>query len=298
MARKISTERIGEYIHTALSILKDNDGQLPSRQVVIEVANRISLTPYELDRFKKSGHIRWERILHFYSINVSKAGWLRKNGGVWYLTAEGEEALQLSPLEFHDKSYEAYKLWNKGKKKEQFGEDNESNDGLELDDSNIASFQQAEGLALQEIRDSIKSLDPYAFQDLVAALLRGMGYYTPFIAPKGKDGGIDIIAYQDPLGTQEPRIKIQVKHRENKATPSEVRELAGVLKDGEIGIFVSSGGFTPDSIKALSLGNRHMEKIDLNSFIDLWKDNYEKLTEEDKILLPLRSIMFLAPSDS
>ena len=26
-------------------------------------------------------------------------------------------------------------------------------------------------------------------------------YYTPFIAPKGKDGGVDIIAYRDPLGT-------------------------------------------------------------------------------------------------
>ena len=39
--------------------------------------------------------------------------------------------------------------------------------------------------------------NPYEFQDLVAALLRAMGYYTPFIAPKGKDGGVDIIAYRD-----------------------------------------------------------------------------------------------------
>ena len=28
------------------------------------------------------------------------------------------------------------------------------------------------------------------------------GYYTPFVAPKGKDGGIDLIAYQDPLGAR------------------------------------------------------------------------------------------------
>jgi predicted Mrr-cat superfamily restriction endonuclease len=38
-----------------------------------------------------------------------------------------------------------------------------------------------------------------------------MGYHTPFISPKGKDGGIDIIAYQDPLGLKTPRIKVQVK---------------------------------------------------------------------------------------
>ncbi len=35
---------------------------------------------------------------------------------------------------------------------------------------------------------------------MVAALLRAMGYYTPFISPRGKDGGVDILAYQDPIG--------------------------------------------------------------------------------------------------
>ena len=166
-----------------------------------------------------------------------------------------------------------------------------------MDNSRVSTFGQTEGLARQEIRDFIKSLDPYAFQDLVAALLRGMGYYTPFIAPRGRDGGVDIIAYQDPLGTREPRINIQVKHRNQKTAPAEIRELAGVLKDGEIGLFVSSGGFTSESIKALNIGNRHMEKIDLDAFIDLWENNYENLDEEDKSLLPLRSIMFLAPND-
>ncbi|MBF0548586.1 MAG: restriction endonuclease [Candidatus Riflebacteria bacterium] len=38
----------------------------------------------------------------------------------------------------------------------------------------------------------------------------------------GKDGGVDIIAYRDPLGTESPRIKIQIKHRE---TPANVQEL-------------------------------------------------------------------------
>jgi len=38
-----------------------------------------------------------------------------------------------------------------------------------------------------------------------------MGYHTPFIAPKGRDGGIDVEAYSDPLGTVAPRIIVQVK---------------------------------------------------------------------------------------
>ncbi len=57
--------------------------------------------------------------------------------------------------------------------------------------------------AREGIRQFIASKSPYEFQDMVAALLRAMDYHTPFIAPKGKDGGIDIIAYLDPLGAKE-----------------------------------------------------------------------------------------------
>ena len=52
-----------------------------------------------------------------------------------------------------------------------------------------------------------------------------MGYHVPFVAPPGRDGGVDVIAYKDPLGTVAPRIKAQIKHREEKVTVREVREL-------------------------------------------------------------------------
>ena len=43
-----------------------------------------------------------------------------------------------------------------------------------------------------------------------------MGYHVAWVAPPGKDRGIDILAWSDPLGTRPPRIKIQVKrHEEN-----------------------------------------------------------------------------------
>jgi uncharacterized protein with gpF-like domain len=54
-------------------------------------------------------------------------------------------------------------------------------------------------------------MPPYEFQELVADLLRAMGYHVAWIADAGKDGGIDIVAYNDPLGTRLPRIKVQVK---------------------------------------------------------------------------------------
>ena len=63
----------------------------------------------------------------------------------------------------------------------------------------------------------MKSINPYDFQELVADLLRGMGYFVSWVSPVGKDGGVDIIAHPDPLGTQPPRLKVQVKrHSESR----------------------------------------------------------------------------------
>lgn len=152
-------------------------------------------------------------------------------------------------------------------------------------------------MAIEGLKKQIGLKNPYEFQELIAALLRGMGYYTPFVAPQGKDGGIDVIAYRDPLGTVSPRIKVQIKHRGHMASVQEVRQLMGLLqKDGDVGMFVSSGGFTPDAKTTARGSHVHVELIDLDRFIALWQEFYAKLADEDKAFLPLVPIYFYAPS--
>jgi restriction system protein len=159
------------------------------------------------------------------------------------------------------------------------------------------TLDEIEQLAIEGIRKEIASKNPYEFQELTAALLRGMGYFTPFVAPRGKDGGIDIIAYRDPLGTVSPRIKVQVKHRQVPATVEEIRQLMGLLqKDGDVGIFMSTGGFTADAKTTARSSHVHVELIDLSRLIDLWQEFYPKLSDEDKSKLPLLPIYFLAQS--
>ena len=145
------------------------------------------------------------------------------------------------------------------------------------------------------IRNFLLSKNPYEFQDIAAALLRGMGYFTPFVAPRGKDGGVDIVAYRDPLGTVAPRIKVQVKHRQETTGAPAIRELVGVLnKDGDVGICVSSGGFSADAKTTARDARVHVELIDLDRLIALWQEFYERLSDEDKTRLPLRPIHVLA----
>ena len=152
-----------------------------------------------------------------------------------------------------------------------------------------------QGQASKGIREYIIKKNPYEFQDLVAALLRAMGYYTPFIAPKGKDGGVDIIAYRDPLGTTAPQLKVQVKHYPTSAISVDVvRSLLGVLvKEGEVGLLVTSGTFTSESKKEARNGHRCLRLIDIDEFIDLWIRYYDRMSEEDKALLPIISVYFL-----
>ena len=298
-----ATRKLGATLmFAAMNILKEKGGQLSGREVIAEIEKKITLNEWAKETYEKSGYTRWKSILHFFSIDLIKAQFLVKKKGVWYITQEGEEAIKLGERGLLDASLEAYRKWRDStpklpKEKPQQLDELATDEGqLENVQQQEATLQQMEELANEGLKQRINSLNAYEFQDLVAALLRAMGYFTPFVAPKGKDGGVDVIAYQDPLGVKTPRIKVQVKHRESSASVDELRQLMGLLqRDGDVGIFVSSGGFTSDSKSTARSSQVHVELIDMNRLIELWQEFYDKLDDEDRNLLRLKPIFFYEP---
>ena len=289
-----SRELAAKVIFAALQILQERGGQAPGRDVIAEVEKRVTLDDWAKATYEKSGYVRWQSILHFFSIDCIKAGYLVKKKGVWYLTPEGENALKLGEVGLFKAADAAYRKWKDENQPPENAEDQEV--GSEGQQAQEATIHEIEQLAIEGLKKQVSLKNPYEFQDLVAALLRGMGYYTPFVAPQGKDGGIDVIAYRDPLGTMSPRIKVQIKHRGASASVQEIRQLMGLLlKDGDVGMFVSSGGYTPDAKTTARAAHVHVELIDLDRFIALWQEFYPKLTDEDKAALPLVPIYFYAP---
>lgn len=293
-------------LHHAFQIVKENGGEMLGREVVDKVAERATLDAWALERYSKTNYIRWQSMIHFFSIDCMKAGFLVKKNGIWYLTPEGEKALDLGETGMLDLATQRYREWRKANPKEEssnskteHSEDADEGAAEDEEKEEVIALEQAQEIASASIESYISQKNPYEFQDLVAALLRGMGYYTPFIAPKGKDGGVDVLAYRDPLGTQSPRIKVQVKHKpnsESKVTVQEVRQLVGILqKDGDVGLFVSSQGFTPDAKTTARDSHVHVELIDLSRFIELWQEFYLKLSDEDKAKLPLTPVYFITP---
>lgn len=90
----------------------------------------------------------------------------------------------------------------------------------------------------------MQGIDPSELQRLVADLLEAMGYHVSWIASPGKDVGMDVLAWTDPLGTRPPRIKTQVKRRRDNIAVDELRSFMALLGEDDVGLFVTTGGFT------------------------------------------------------
>lgn len=294
MSRNTS-ELATDLLHASLQVLLQKGGSLPSRVVIQraqEIANPID---DECTIYKSSGYPKWKALLHLQSIGLVKAGWIQKRKGLWHLTAEGEQAAKLAPPELWKTMNRRYKEW-KAQQPVKSPDDEvvmtDPSNGDQDSTTQILSTEEVESLATQGIEKAIRALTPYEYQDLVAALLRGMGYHTPFVAPKGKDGGVDVIAYKDPLGTEAPAILCQVKHRPNAAIGiGDVQRLMGALQVGKsVGLFVTTGHFSNDAQTSARTAHVHIELIDMARFIELWIEHYPDFDEEDRALLRLRKI--------
>lgn len=299
-----SKRSAAKTLFATFQILKEVGGQLPGKQVINKIRESVELTEWETQVYEKTGNVRWESILLFYTIDAIKAGYLRKHKGVWYLTVEGEKAIKYGPVKLLETVSKLYRTWaadNRDPKPKKGKENDDEPTELEENKTQTqkAYLDLLEEQAIAGIKDHIRSKNAYEFQDMVAALLRAMNYHTPFISPKGKDGGLDIVAYNDPLGATSPRLKVQVKHRPDSSIPvDDIRSLTGLLnKDGDIGLFVTSGVFTSEAERSARESHRHIKLLDIDNFIDLWQEFYKELSDEDKNMLPLHSIYFLGSNE-
>jgi restriction system protein len=146
----------------------------------------------------------------------------------------------------------------------------------------------------QTIEDRIVRLAWEQVQELVAGILRAMGYRTK-VSPRGADRGVDIFASPDGLGLEDPRIFVEVKHRPATSMGSQdLRSFIGGRKAGEKCLYVSTGGFTKDARYEAERASIPLTLISLVELRKLFVDYYEKLDEEIKSLIPLKRIYVLA----
>ena len=298
MAKSKSKIVAEKTIYAAFNVIIEAGGEMRGKEVIEKIRESVEFNDYEKHVYEKTGYVRWESILHFYTIDCIKAGYLRKSKGLWIVTSEGEEAFKLGPEKLLATATKVYREWDAKRKKDRSDDDNDVGSS-DPGHAQKALLDRYEEEANSGLRDYIINKNPYEFQDLVAALLNAMGYHISDISKRGPDGGIDIIAYTDPLGTKQPRIIVQVKHRPNDSISSDdIQKLAGTLKrNTDVGIFVTSGQFSKPAVKEARDSREHIELIDFSRLLALWVEFYSKMNDEQKNILPLQPIYFLGSND-
>ncbi len=157
-----------------------------------------------------------------------------------------------------------------------------------------------EDIAMDQIRRYIsQKFKGHNLTDLVAGILAAQGYTIVRVAPRGPDGGVDILAGAGKLGFDPPKIAVQVKSGEEPVDVKAIRELRGAMENfgADTGLFVSWGGFKQTVYNEVS---RQAFKIRLWTSDDLMREIfhlYEQLPDDLQAKLPLKRIWILIPDE-
>ncbi len=292
---EVTRRRTGEFVRKLFEILIKHPEGMKAQHALGALEGAVQLTPYEAG-FYEAGGRRFEKIVRFATVDCVKAGWLVKTKGYWTVTEEGRDALAryTDGEEFYKQAVRLYRKW-KASRSETNGELSPEHEETPEKDVRI-TFDKAEEQAWTEIEQYLRGMNPYDFQDLVASLLKAMGYHISWVSPPGKDGGIDILAWADPLGTRPPRIKVQVKRVGHNISVDGLRSFMALLDEDDVGLFVTTSGFTKDAEdEARQQTRRKVTLVNLERLFDLWVEYYARLEDSARRRLPLQPIYFLAP---
>jgi restriction system protein len=157
----------------------------------------------------------------------------------------------------------------------------------EEDEASLLDRYKSE--AFEIIKDRVNRLDWEEMQELVAAMLRAMGYKTQVSKP-GPDRGVDIMASPDGFGFESPRIIVEVKHRGQQTGAQQIRSFLGGRHKDDKGLYVSTSGFTKEARYEADRANIPVMLMDIDAFVKAILRHYEDMDMDGRNLLPLKKI--------
>lgn len=150
-------------------------------------------------------------------------------------------------------------------------------------------LQDMEVKSREFVKDQIVRLDWEDMQELVAGILRAMGYKTR-VSGKGPDRGKDIVASPDGFGFEDPRIVVEVKHRQAQMGSQDIRSFVGGRHPNDKGLYVSTGGFTKDAYYEADRANIPVTLMGIDELVDAVLENYERMDIDTQRILPLKRL--------
>jgi restriction system protein len=152
------------------------------------------------------------------------------------------------------------------------------------------SVDDIESQAHELIDDQIAALDWEQLQELVAEILKAMGFRAE-TSDKGPDRGVDVIASPDGLGLKEPRVFVEVKHRKGtRVSADQIRAFIGGRQPGDKCLYVSTGGYTKEARYEAERSSIPLTLVDLPRLRSLVLERYDSFSPEGLALIPLKRI--------
>lgn len=292
MTQMTATYRKGRLIRALFAVLKEHPDGLAAKDAISAVEEAIELDPSETGAFEQTGQQKFPRLIRFATIPPTKAGWMVKQDGTWTVTDEGLKALeQLSdPEQFFKHARQLYLAWKKANKAATGADGSDDEEATEEEIDSAVSLEDDEDAARAEILAFLAKMPPYDFQTCCAKLVNALGHEVAWISPPGPDGGLDFVAFADPIGASGRRIKGQAKRQQSKQDVGDVGAFLSKLKSDDVGVFIALGGFTKNAEMEARSYERRCVLLDGADFVRLWIAHHDRLDEEAKALLRLRPI--------
>ncbi len=278
---EIPAWRMGEFLRIVLLYLWSRPEGASTGEILAHIPQATTLTDQETDPFPSApGFPGYEILVRAAMTAVARAGWLARDNFKWVLTGEGRLVCRDfgNAQEFYTESQKVIEVWRLNRP------------------AALITIEDAEEKAWTQVREYLLGLGQADFRVLVADLLVAMDYHLLWTAPPEKGrGSVDLLACRDPLGVGQPRMVVQVKHQGQAVTAEGMKATLSSLGTNDVGLVVSSGGFTQDARDLVRTQPLHeMALVDLERFFTLWLDYYGKLSQPAKQRLPVRAVYFLA----
>jgi hypothetical protein len=128
----------------------------------------------------------------------------------------------------------------------------------------------------------LRQMDPYAFEQLVGALLSSIGFEDVAVVGRSGDGSIDVTAELTVGGVTRVKTAVQVKRWKENVPDKIVRELRGGLQTDQRGLVITTGGFTKPSLDEAKAANKvPISLMDGSRLADLLLENQIGVTAKE-----------------
>ena len=225
----------------------DAERRLSYQEILTELIPMLALSEEDLGERTPRGELRVEKHIRYAMHQLKQAGFLYQPARKCYrITDDGLRHLEQNPEALNPAQLNMLAAEREQREGAPAAADIAPTVGdISPDEQFEVTYEQLQARLADELLDSIKTVSPERFEDLVVELLVKIGYGRGRRVGRSGDGGIDGVVTQDRLGFE--RVYIQAKRWDKtQVGDPEIRTFSGSLDPhgATRGVFITTSRFS------------------------------------------------------